>query len=744
MKYKCILISVVLLILVQSIFPIISFGKIEKYTALGDSIPTGYGLENPNEENYTEKLREKIEVDLENFNNLSIDGETTEQFFSIIQESEYTEAIRESDLITITMGSNEILEIVKEAVSYATGVDMTNSNFNEDAMNAFLNADLLAKVEMLLALYEFCTTQDIMGKVDTKVARYEEYWKKSIEYIKEINPNATIVVTEFYNPYYEVSLANYDLGGFVDDIIQRMNFILEEYRNSETDYKIARIYSTFNTTNPRLTNVNLSLFNLNIDPHPTALGHEIISLKILEKIHQEDNVQTRTDISTLTINDITDQEYTGRAIEPEITVKDGNKTLIEEEDYVLVYYNNIEVGQASVIIAGIGEYSGRTTKNFNIYNGQTKDISSCSINSLELQMYLGFNLQPEVIITDGTYVLTRDTDYTLQYTNNLNVGMAAITITGIGNYTGTVETNFVIVPQYINSTIIYNIPEQIYTGEEITPDAIVTFGGAKLVKGKDYTLSYENNIEIGIGNIIIEGKGNFTGTVTKEFNIVDEPSEELLDISNAVIPQLPDKTYAGMSITPEFVITYNGEKLDKGVDYVVYYSNNIDVGTAIATIVGIGDYTGNVDTSFEIIPKSIENLKLDDISDQNYTGEEIKPKVIMTDDSIKIQENKDYTVKYSDNVDIGTATIEINGKGNYTGTLIKTFNIIEDTNPPKDEPKDEEEENVVPPPAEIPDDTISNEKIPDAGITVILVAVTLVLMGTGIISCIVYKKMRIK
>lgn len=744
MKYKCILVVGVLVLLIQFVFPIISYGKIDKYTALGDSIPTGYGLKNPDEENYTEKLRQKLELDLENFNNLSIDGETTEQFFNTIQTSEYTEAIKESDLITITIGSNEIFEIVKEAVSYATGVDMREDNFNEATINTFFNAELLAKVQMLLSLYEFCTTQDIMGKLNEKLNRYEEYWKKSIDYINELNPNATIVVTEFYNPYYEVSLANYDLGGFVDDIVKKMNSMLEEYSNSETNYKIARIYSTFNTTNPRLTNVNLSLFNLNIDPHPTALGHEIISLKILEEIHQEDNTQTRIDISTLTISDIENQEYTGQAIEPEIIVKDGNKTLVEEEDYVLVYYNNIEVGEASVIIAGMGEYSGRTTKNFNIYNGQTKDISSCSINSLELQMYLGFNLQPEVIITDGTYILTKDKDYTLQYNNNLNVGMAIITITGIGNYTGTVETNFIIAPQYINTTIIYNIPEQIYTGEEITPDAIVTFGGAKLVRGKDYTLSYENNIEIGIGKIIIEGKGNFTGTVTKEFNIVAEPSEELLDISKAVIPQLPDKIYAGMSITPEFVITYDGEKLDKGVDYVVYYSNNINVGTAIATIVGIGDYTGSVDTSFEIVPKSIANLKLDDIPAQHYTGEEIKPKVTITDDAIKIIENKDYTVKYSDNINIGTATIEINGIGNYTGTLIKTFNIIEAVTPPKEEPKDEVVENVVPPPVETPDDTISNEKIPDAGITVILVAVTLVLMGTGIIAYVVYKKMRIK
>ena len=63
-----------------------------------------------------------------------------------------------------------------------------------------------------------------------------------------------------------------------------MNVILTSYSNSEKEYKIAKIYSSFNTTNPRITNVNISATKFNVDPHPNVLGHEIICTKILDAL----------------------------------------------------------------------------------------------------------------------------------------------------------------------------------------------------------------------------------------------------------------------------------------------------------------------------------------------------------------------------------------------------------------------------------------------------------------------------
>lgn len=711
MKNKIILSFIIFSLLTSYIFPIISFGTYNNYISLGDSIPEGYGLEYPAGDNYAEKLRQKLNIPLDNFENLSVSAETTQRFYNTIQTDKYTKAIKNTDLITITIGSNEMVELVAEAVSYATGVPMTNDpTFPGLATNAFLDADLLKKLEMLLALYEYVTTEDIKGKVETNIKRYEEYWEKSIEYIKQINPNVTIVVTEFYNPYYEITLLNYDLSGWCDEIIQKLNTILYNYSKSETEYKIAKIYSTFNTTNPRLTNVNLSLTNFNLDAHPTALGHEIISLKILETLSMNSGSQIKTDISTLAITDINDQEYTGSSIEPSIVIKDGNSTLVEDKDYAIIYCNNINVGQASAVIIGIGNYTGKTTKTFNIRNSAVKDISTCTINSLDYQLYLGMNLEPDVVILDGTKVLQKNEDYTLTYQNNLNVGMATVIITGVGNYTGTVKTNFIIAPMTISTAVVQDIPDQLYTGKEIAPELFISFGAIRLLENTDYSVEYDNNIDIGTATVTITGKGNYTGTVAKEFNIVDSIDSQLQNISTATISKISDKTYTGSSITPDIIISINGETLKQNVDYKVFYSNNINVGTGIATVVGIGDYTGTVETTFKIAKKSIENLSLSDISAQEYTGEAIKPQVVLADNSTKLKENTDYTVTYYNNIDIGVATVQIYGKGNYTGTIFKTFNIIEPAPKPpvEDEPIDDNKNNDI-------DNTTINTTIPHAG-----------------------------
>lgn len=595
LKKRLILIFIIFSLLITYIFPIVSFGSYTNYIALGDSIPNGYYLDDQDGENYAEKLRQKLNISSNNFKNMSVTSETTLMFYDTIQTEEYTTAIANADLLTITIGANEILVILADALSYATGLPNTMDDvFLPTVYDYFMDSNLSEKIKILLAFYEYITTEDIEGKIETNIAGYEEYWKKCIEYIKQINPNVTIVATEFYNPYYGVTLLNYDIGGWGDQIIQKLNSILHECSNSEQNYSIAKIYSTFNSTTPRLTNVNISLTNLNIDPHPNKLGHEIISLKILEELTTGSSSQTKTDISTLAITDIEDQEYTGSAIEPAITIKDGNSTLVEGKDYTIIYYNNVDVGQSSAIILGNGNYTGKTTKTFNINNSNIKDISTCQIEAMEYQLYLGMNLEPEVVILDGTKTLEKNKDYTLKYSNNVNVGMGTITITGIGNYKGTTTTNFIIAPLALNVTKVHDISDQLYTGEAITPEVIISFGAIKLIENIDYTLTYENNVNKGTATITITGKGNYSGTVTKEFNIVDTVSSQLQNISNATISKLPEKTYTGNSITPDITVTLNGKTLKRNVDYTVSYFNNIEKGVATIQVNGKGNYTGSI------------------------------------------------------------------------------------------------------------------------------------------------------
>ena len=684
---KSLNILIIFILLIIYICPIITFANsnFTTYVALGDSIAYGYGLANRETESYPNMIREKYNISESNFQNLSIPGMTCTEFYQKIQEEDYTNVISNADLLTISIGSNELLGLVTKAVSEVTGVPEDSANFVEEAQNVFLNANKLEKLNMLTEIYNMFTSEEMKLQIEASINAYKDSWTKSIQYIKQINPDITIVATEFYNPYYEISLGSYDLGGFVDENIQKLNEILINSSNSETEYKIAKIYDAFNITDPRLTNVNISLSNLNVDPHPNALGHEVICTKIMDALVDVDN---KKDISELTITEIKDQAYTGEEITPKVTIKDGDVELIENQDFTVSYSDNLDIGEAKVTIIGIGNYEGKVIKTFNITNSEQKDISNLDTTKLNDETYTGIKITPDVEITDGDYKLIKDTDYELSYENNINVGTAKIIIRGIGNYTGSKTLEFNIIQKDINLTTVQDIVNQVYTGEEITPNVMISDGSAKLVENKDYNISYENNIELGEASITITGIGNYTGTTTKKFNIVEESTGEIKNIADLTIDEIGDKIYTGKLITPELRIKDGDTVLIKNVDYTINYTDNINIGTAKVIIKGIGNYEGQVEKQFNIVRKDINYTTILDIPDQIYTGENIEVNITIESDGIVLKEGEDYTIEYVNNKEVGTASVKIEGIGNYEGTMTKTFNIIENNDNENDNKQD--------------------------------------------------------
>ena len=115
------------------------------------------------------------------------------------------------------------------------------------------------------------------------------------------------------------------------------------------------------------------------------------------------------------------------------------------------------------------------------------------------------------------------------------------------------------------------------------------YNGEILQKGVDYTVSYSNNRNVGTATVRITGKGNYTGTITKTFKIVDNGDYDYnynnrISITRATVSNILNQEYTGSYITPSLTIRYNGELLRKGTDYTVSYSNNINVGTATVKI----------------------------------------------------------------------------------------------------------------------------------------------------------------
>ncbi|MBR6124733.1 InlB B-repeat-containing protein [Candidatus Saccharibacteria bacterium] len=133
------------------------------------------------------------------------------------------------------------------------------------------------------------------------------------------------------------------------------------------------------------------------------------------------------------------QVYTGSAIEPVVTVKDGETTLTLGTDYDVTYSNNVNAGTATVTITGKGNYSGETAATFTIAKSMTNEDITITIPE---QTYTGSAIEPEVTVTDGETTLTLGTDYTIGYSANVNVGTATVTIAGMGNYVGVIEKKF--------------------------------------------------------------------------------------------------------------------------------------------------------------------------------------------------------------------------------------------------------------------------------------------------------------
>ena len=414
------------------------------------------------------------------------------------------------------------------------------------------------------------------------------------------------------------------------------------------------------------------------------------------------------DTNYFTVTAPADQTYSGSALTPEPTITEisSGKSLEKDKDYKLDYTDNLNAGNASVVITAIGDtYYGETKTGFSI---AAKSIANAKIASIPNQPYTGSEIEPKLSITDEdrSVELTKGTDYTVVFAKNKDIGTADVTVDGTGNYTGQLTTSFEIVDKVdetkdISKTeyFILKAPaDQTYNGSPLQPDVTLTevATGQPLTKDTDYTLTYANNTEVGTATITITGNGDYYGQTSCTFEIVQKQSEAK-DIATAVtIVPIPNQPYTGSEIEPPLTIIDNdsGVELVKGQDYSATYFNNINVGPAFVLITGIGNYKNQTNTSFEIVSKIDETkdvskaeyftVKAPDT--QPYTGSALTPEPIVTEISSGkvLEKDTDYTLTYTNNIKVGTATIIITGKGSYCGQTSCTFEIVESGDDSKD------------------------------------------------------------
>lgn len=216
--------------------------------------------------------------------------------------------------------------------------------------------------------------------------------------------------------------------------------------------------------------------------------------------------------------------------------------------------------------------------------------------------YTGSAIKPAVTVKKGDNPLTQNTDYTVTYSNNKNVGTATATVKGIGAYSGTVTKTFTI----NRANVSYTAPKAktglVYTGQ---PQALITAGSATggtmqySLNGSTYSTTVPTGTEAKEYTVYyrVVGDANHNSVAATNFKV----TISLKTMDASMIAEIAEQTYTGGPLTPAVVITNGEETLVEGTDYTVEYTNNTDPGEATVTITGIGNYSGSTSMTFTIV-----------------------------------------------------------------------------------------------------------------------------------------------
>lgn len=503
-------------------------------------------------------------------------------------------------------------------------------------------------------------------------------------------------------------------------------------------------------------NVNITVHVPKTDNYNAATAEQTITVSIAEDTEK-----------TFIVSGVDGKAYvyTGTAIKPEPVVYDGATEirLVKGKDYTVSYRNNtkaytLEPGDEgfdaskapSVTITGKGNYAKNLTVYYII---RQKDISDTEVTAAEIILEANGKTQTKVpvltynkkkltgVTAEKALTTTKDFIYTYPALEDAATvdtafkqpGTYAIKVQGTGNYTGEKNVYLNITTknkgQNIAKATIQRIPDQKYTEwvndeYDLTEEALVVttkIDGTitTLERGTHYTVEYQNHTVIGKATVIIRGTGldeegnGFVGTKTATFKINGT------SITKVQVTGIKNKVYNGIAQKQELDLTLttttgSGNNkvttvtpLTEGIDYEVIYSKNVNVGTAIMTIKGIGAYTGSLRKTFRIDAYDIKNetdstgkVKEDSLMSETnelfakadgeltvkYTKGGCTPEVTLVFVGKTLTKGKDYTVTYSNNKVVTTEhliatkrvpTIKIVGKGNFKGTIKKTFTITE-------------------------------------------------------------------
>ena len=230
-----------------------------------------------------------------------------------------------------------------------------------------------------------------------------------------------------------------------------------------------------------------------------------------------------------------------------------------------------------------------------IVAGQSKNIGASSSTSGAVLTYK--STTPSICTVDKNGNVTA-----------LKTGTGYVTVTASANGYNSVSKDVKIVvskKSLNNGLLTLSETSYVYDGTYKKPAATVTFGGKVLQEGKDYTISYRNNLNVGVTTVIATGMGDYTGYTSKNFTITKRA------MAGGTVSVASSVSFTGSNITPSVTVKVAGRTLTSGTDYTVSYSNNKNVGTSNVYVYGKGNYSGSLSAKFDIVPAKQQIQKLE-------------------------------------------------------------------------------------------------------------------------------------
>ena len=494
------------------------------------------------------------------------------------------------------------------------------------------------------------------------------------------------------------------------------------------DYAFSDCIGLMNLTIPSsITNILFSTFNncSNLSRlYFIGTQEEWDSISISDTIRRRLNaiivfVDDPKNLSYAEIVEIPNQTYTGKTISPDFEVHQLFTVLERGKDYKVSYFDNVNAGTASVIITGIGDYTGTITKTFTIekaaqsitaddlsltlpgtgiifVSGNQGNLTFASDNTDIAEVDASGNVTAKGVGTANITITAEATDNYMEATKTITVTVAgsayyAVTMDANGGViinetdddTGRKVTNAKTVTKYIAedryafipSRHVQNEDESLFlTGWALSPDGDLVTG---------FNESFKPDSDCTLYAVWKHGKP--AGTL----RYGDLNYNGILDGGDGIKIQRHNKAYNDTSVRakhPDWIMAgYEYEAADinhdaviNGADYMLLI-RDIAARNNEETQAGHPDWiiseTFTTYSFDEIEPISIEEASITGITSKAYTGNAITQELVVKIGDTILEKDIDYTIAYSNNINVGTATVTITGKGNYKGTASVDFKI---------------------------------------------------------------------